>query len=75
MSKEKAVAEPNKEKNSKSIWNVSIMLHKEKMQEIVKDIKRYRIDINAIQEMWWKGQGKINKYNLKLKYSGVEKQG
>ncbi|GLV41713.1 hypothetical protein CBL_20466 [Carabus blaptoides fortunei] len=46
-----------------------------KMQEIVDEIKRYRVDIVAIQETRWKGQGEIRKSDFMLKYSGAEKQG
>ncbi|GLV44749.1 hypothetical protein CBL_05216 [Carabus blaptoides fortunei] len=45
------------------------------MQEIVDEIKRYRVDIVAKQETRWKGQGEIRKSDFVLKYSGAEKQG
>ncbi|GLV20131.1 hypothetical protein CBL_21162, partial [Carabus blaptoides fortunei] len=51
------------------------MLQPGKMQEIVDEIKRYRVDIVAIQETRWKGQSEIRKSDFVLKYSGAEEQG
>lgn len=66
-----------KQKNKIKIatWNIRTMLQPGKMQEIVDEIKRYGIDIAAIQETRWKGQGEISKNNFTLRYSGAEKQG
>ena len=55
-------------------WNVRTMLKPGRMCEIVGEVKKYGIDLVALQEVKWKGQGEINKSNYTLKYSGAEKQ-
>lgn len=55
-------------------WNVRTMLRPGKMQEIVNETKRYGYDLVAIQEMRWKGQGKIEKKDYSLFYSGPEER-
>lgn len=35
--------------------------------EVANDMKKYTIDIGAVQEIRWKGQGKINKREFREK--------
>lgn len=58
-----------------STWNVRTLLATGKMQEIGLELKRYNIDIAAIQEVRWEGQGNITKKHFTMFYSGGKKQG
>lgn len=58
-----------------STWNVRTMLEPGKIQEITSEMQRYQIDVAAIQEIRWAGQGEINENNYTIQYSGNEKQG
>jgi len=56
-------------------WNITTMLQVGKMMEIAEELQKYEIDIAAIQEVRWKGYGRINKTKFTVYYSGAEKQG
>jgi len=43
------------------------------MMEISEELQKYETDIIAIQELRWKGNGKINKPKFTVYYSGAEK--
>jgi exonuclease III len=45
------------------------------MAEIADELLKYNLDITALQDIRWKGYGKIMKPRYLLLYSGVEKQG
>jgi endonuclease/exonuclease/phosphatase family metal-dependent hydrolase len=56
-------------------WNVRTMLPPGKMSETAREMRRYKIEILAIQETRWSGKGKIDKTNYTLYYAGEKKQG
>jgi exonuclease III len=56
-------------------WNVRTMLAPGKMSETAREMRRYKIEILAIQETRWPGKGKIDKMNYTLYYAGEKKQG
>ena len=41
-------------------WNVQIMLQPGKMMEIADEVLKLGIDLVAVQEIRWQGQGEIN---------------
>jgi exonuclease III len=51
------------------------MLAPGKMTEIAREMRRYKIEILAIQETRGPGKGKIDKMNYTLYYAGEKKQG
>ena len=55
-------------------WNVREMLIPGKMQEISKEMMKYKIDIIALQKIRWQGQGWIDKPDYTLLYSGSEEK-
>ena len=55
-----------------STWNVRTVLIPGKMQEISKEMMKYKIDIIALQEMRWQGQDWIDKPDYTLLCSGSE---
>ncbi|XP_039298026.1 uncharacterized protein LOC120354685 [Nilaparvata lugens] len=50
------------------------MLRAGKMNEIAEEILKYKFDLVALQEVRWKGQGRIDKSNYSLLYSGPEQR-
>jgi NADH/NAD ratio-sensing transcriptional regulator Rex len=50
-------------------WNVMTMLKTGKMYEIVDEMLKTQLQIIALQELRWKGVGKINKSKYTLYYS------
>jgi len=56
-------------------WNVRTILQAGKMAEIADELLKYDFDITALQEIRWKGYGRIRKPRYNLLYSGAEKQG
>jgi len=65
----------NEKKIKLATWNIRTMLQARKMMEIAEELQKWEIDITAIQEVRWKGSGKINKPKYTVYYSGAEKQG
>ena len=53
-------------------WNVRSMLAPGKMEEIARELIKFKYDLAAIQEIRWKGQGEIRKKNYTLMCSGSE---
>ena len=52
--------------------NVRTMMQPGKMQEIANEMIRNKIDVLALQEMWWQGQRRINKHEYTVLYSRPE---
>lgn len=58
-----------------STWNVRTLLAPGRLREVESELGRYRIDIAAVQETRWMGQGEIDGKYFTVRYSGGEKQG
>ncbi|XP_055387207.1 uncharacterized protein LOC129615849 [Condylostylus longicornis] len=57
-------------------WNIRTLLQPGKMMEVAQELERFKFDVVALQEMRFKNQGKIEKRNFDLYYSGKDdKQG
>jgi exonuclease III len=57
-------------------WNIQTMLKPGKMKEIMEEICKARVDVVAVQEIRWEGQGRIDKKDFSLFYSGsIERTG
>jgi len=65
----KRVLRNKKENIYLGTWNVLTMLQPGKMQEIAEKIIQTELQIVALQEIRWKGQGQINKDKYNLYYS------
>ena len=52
--------------------NVRSMLQAGKMEEIADELKKYNIQITALQEVRWPHDGWIKKKNYTLLYSGLK---
>ena len=57
---------------SMATWNVKTMSQPGKMNEIADEIKKFKINILAVQETRWPGQGRIDKRDYTMFYSGSE---
>jgi 1,2-phenylacetyl-CoA epoxidase catalytic subunit len=55
-------------------WNVRSMFQAGKMEEVADVLKKYNIQIIALQEMRWPQDGWIKKKNYTLFYSGLKPQ-
>ncbi|XP_055385015.1 uncharacterized protein LOC129614453 [Condylostylus longicornis] len=51
-------------------WNIQTLLQAGKMQEIARETLKYGIDILALQEVRWQGNGTIKKSQYTFHYSG-----
>lgn len=58
-----------------STWNVRTLLKPGKMNEVANELRRYKIDIAAIQEVRWKEHGQLKHKDYEIWYSGEKKQG
>jgi exonuclease III len=54
-------------------WNVQTMVKPGKMKEIMEEIGKARVDVMAVQESRWQGQGRIDK-DFSLFYSGPKER-
>ena len=66
-----------KKKNTEitlATWNVQTMLKPGKMKEIMEELGKARVDIVAVQEIRWQGQGRIDKKDFSLFYSGPKER-
>ena len=55
-------------------WNVQTMLKPGRMKEIIEEIGKARVDVVAVQEIRWQGQGRIDKKDFSLFYSGPKER-
>jgi hypothetical protein len=53
-------------------WNVQTVLQSGKMVQIADEVLKLGIDLVALQEIRWQGQGEITKKNFTIIYSGPE---
>ena len=60
----------NKNKIIIRTWNIRTLLHSGKMQELAEQIRKTQLEILAIKEIRWSGNGSIKKQNYSLYYSG-----
>jgi hypothetical protein len=70
----KRVPRNKKENMYLGTWNVLAMLQPGKMQEVAEKILQTELQIVALQEIRWKGQGQIKKDKYSLYYSCKEDQ-
>lgn len=56
-------------------WNIRTLLQVGKMNEVADQAIKNKIDITALQEVRWKGEGEVTNQNYTLFYSGGNKQG
>jgi len=55
-------------------WNIQTMLKPGRMKEIMEEIGKARVDIVAVQEIRWQGQGRIGKKDFSLFYGGPKER-
>jgi exonuclease III len=70
----KRVSRNKKENIYLGTWNVLTMLQPGKMQDVAEQILQRELQIVALQEIRWKGQGQIKKDKYNLYYSCKEGQ-
>jgi hypothetical protein len=54
-------------------WNACSMLQPVKMQEVAKEMICYKVDFMSLQEMRWKGNGRIDRPEFPIICSESEK--
>ena len=55
-------------------WNVQTMLKPGRMKETMEEIGKARVDVVAVQEIRWQEQGRIDKKDFSLFYSGPKER-
>lgn len=55
-------------------WNVQTMLQAGKMEELARDLGRFKIQLAALQEIRWKSSGVIDKKEYSFYFSTCEER-
>jgi nitrogen regulatory protein PII len=55
-------------------WNIQTILQPGKMKKIMEEISKARVDVVTVQEIHWQGQGRIDKKDFSLFYSGPKQR-
>ena len=60
----------NRNKQRIGTWNVQTLAQKGKVENLISEMKRLKVNILGVGEMRWKGQGEMNKDGCKIFWSG-----
>jgi hypothetical protein len=55
-------------------WNVRTLYQTGKLGQVLKEMRRYKLEILGIGELRWTGQGRIKSENVTILFSGHETQ-
>ena len=61
-----------KHKTKIGTWNVRTLYQDGRLEQLLREMKKYNLDILGISEMRWTGQGKITSEDTTILYAGKE---